>query len=149
MPTYRIYYAQREPAEDDRGASTSLRLGTLGIARQDPYAETEWEEMIDAESGPEALDAFFRERIRNNSDLAWLDDDGEARPLESLDYDPDLTYIWIEDGKLMEYQGLDEATPGMVTCPLCSGHGEIDETLASEFQEVWAEDEAADTDVRG
>ena len=33
----------------------------------------------------------------------------------------------------MEYQGMDETTPGMVTCPLCGGEGEVEEEIADEF----------------
>jgi hypothetical protein len=33
----------------------------------------------------------------------------------------------------MEYQGVDEATPGLVTCPLCGGEGEVEESVADEF----------------
>ena len=150
MPTYRVFYAAREPTEDDKAVLPSVRLGGFGIHRQDAYAETEWEELIEAESGPEALDIFFRARIRDNGELAWIDDAGQARTVEGLDYDPELSYIWVEDGKLMEFQGLDEATPGMVTCPLCNGHGEIAEALAEEFNDVWNEDEdAIDADVKG
>jgi len=150
MPTYRIYYAQREATEEDKAPFQDLRLGGLGIHRQEPFHETEWEEMVEAASGPEALDAFFRERVRDNSELAWVDEDGQARTVEGLDYNPELSYIWVEDGKLMEFQGLDEATPGMVTCPLCSGHGEVDEALAAEFEEVWGEEEdGIDADVKG
>jgi hypothetical protein len=76
-----------------------------------------------------ALDIFFREHAGGARDLAWVDDDGEAHPVTGLDYDPEQTYIWVEDEKLMEYQGFDEATPGMVTCTLCNGHGEVDEEL--------------------
>ena len=28
---------------------------------------------------------------------------------------------------------MDEATPGMVTCPLCGGEGEVDEAAAEEY----------------
>lgn len=150
MPTYRIYYAAREPTEDDKAPLPSVRLGGFGIHRQDAFAETEWEEMVEAPSGPEALDAFFRNHVRDNSELAWIDDEGQTRTIEGLDYNPDLSYIWVEDGKLMEFQGLDEATPGMVTCPLCNGHGEIDQSLAEEFDEVWnGEEDAIDADVKG
>jgi hypothetical protein len=133
MPTYRIYYAERQPTEDDRAAFPSGRLGGLGISRQEPYAETEWEEEVEAESEPEALDAFFRRHAPDRSRVRMLDDDGNAQEFEGWDFDPDATYIWIENDRMMEYQGLDEATPGMVTCPLCNGHGEVDEALAAEF----------------
>ena len=52
MPTYRIFYAAREATEEDKGPFQDTRLGGLGIHRQDAYAETEWEELIEADSGP-------------------------------------------------------------------------------------------------
>ncbi len=147
MPTYRIYYSEREP--HDKAALRNSPIAGRG-RHSDAFTETEWEETVKASDPVGALDAFFRERLRNNSELAWVDDDGEARTVEGLDYNPDLTYIWVEDGKLMEFQGLDEATEGMVTCPLCNGHGEVEEELAAEFDEVWNEDEdAVDADVKG
>jgi len=152
MPTYRIFYAARQ-AGDPAGYQRSgfVYGGDAPVEHgKEAMIETEWEELIEADSGPEALDAFFRDRIRDNSELAWIDDDGQARTVEGLDYNPDLSYIWVEDGRLMEFQGLDEATPGMVTCPLCNGHGEIEVALAEEFDEVWNEDESAiDADVKG
>jgi hypothetical protein len=150
VPTYRVYYAAREPTSDDDALFPAARLGGMGIHRQDAYAETEWEETVEAGSTVEALDAFLRNRVRDNSELAWVDDDGEPHPVEGLDYNPELTYIWVEDGKLMEFQGIDEATPGMVTCPLCNGHGEVEEALAAEFEEVWGDEEdEIDADVKG
>jgi len=149
MPIYRIYYAQREVGTN-AGSQQPYHSFSDGTSGREALRETEWEEMVEAESGPEALDAFFREHIRDNSELAWIDDDGQARTVEGLDYNPDLSYIWVEDGRLMEFQGLDEATPGMVTCHLCNGHGEIEVALAEEFDEVWNEDESAiDADVKG
>jgi hypothetical protein len=150
MPTYRIYYAERQPTEDDRAAFQSGRLGGLGISRQDAYAETEWEEEIDAASEVEALDAFFREHAPDRSRLGVLDVDGNSAEFEGWDFDPEATYIWTEQDKMMEYQGIDEATPGMVTCPLCNGHGEVDQETAIEFDEVWnEEDDTARGDVSG
>jgi hypothetical protein len=154
VPTYRIFYAAREEGEKvttmEGRPHYAYSESAPHRSGDQPIIATEWEELIEADSGPEALDSFFRERIRSNSELAWIDDTGQARTVEGLDYDPELSYIWVEDGKLMEFQGLDEATPGMVTCPLCNGHGEIDESLAEEFDEVWNEDEdAIDADVKG
>jgi hypothetical protein len=48
---------------------------------------------------------------------------------------------------MLEYQGIDEATPGMVTCPLCNGHGEVDQDTAAEFDEVWSGDEEEEETV--
>jgi hypothetical protein len=67
-----------------------------------------------------------------------VDETGQSHELQGLDYDPEKTYIWIEDDKLMEFQGVGEATPGMATCPLCGGEGEVVAEVAEEFT---AEDE--------
>jgi hypothetical protein len=153
MPTYRIYYAERDPGTKTGAKIPSYTYGDDSPIQfgKEPLQETEWEEQVDAESSVEALDAFLRARVKDNRELAWVDDDGESHPVEGLDYNPDLTYIWVENGKLMEYQGFDEATPGMVTCPLCNGHGEVDEELAAEFEEAWGEEEedTIDADVQG
>ncbi len=109
---------------------------SLGAGPEEMRHEVvEWEEEVEAQSPPEALDAFFREHVRDRSDLMWVDESGQSRELEGLDYDPEVTYIWIEDDKLMEYLGMDESTPGMVTCPLCGGEGEVPEEIAQEFEE--------------
>jgi hypothetical protein len=135
VPTYRIYYSERDPGTADaRSGSTSPidRLPGYGGPR-DAIDETEWEEEIEAPSPDGALDAFFKEHIRDNSELMWIDERGESRAVEGLSYDADKTYIWIENGKLMEYQGLDEATPGMVSCPLCEGAGEVTAEVADQY----------------
>jgi len=141
MPAYRIYYAEREPTDDDRAAFPSGRLGGLGISRQEPYAETEWEEEVEAESEPEALDVFFRQHAPDRSRIRLLDDDGNPQEFEGWDFDPEATYVWIENERMMEYQGLDEATPGMVTCPLCDGHGEVDQEIADEYLAAFASED--------
>jgi hypothetical protein len=97
------------------------------------YSETEWEEEVEGKDAVAVLDTFFKEHVRDNSELLWVDETGESRPVEGLSYDPARTYIWIEDGKMMEYQGVDEATPGMVSCPLCEGQGEITIEQADEY----------------
>lgn len=138
MPTYRVYYAERMP----RGARDWMQ--TYGLRRLDVgteemrHQEVEWEEEVEASNPAQALDAFFREHAADRTQVMWLDDEGQSHELEGLDYDPEKTYIWIEDDKLMEYQGMDEATPGMVTCPLCGGEGEVTAEVAEEFM---AEDE--------
>jgi len=140
VPTYRVYYAERELAEADRSAYGEQRgrFGNLGQRQNDAYSETEWEEEVEAPDVAGALDHFFKEHVRDNSGLMWVDDTGESHPVEGLAYDPEKTYIWIEGDKLMEYEGVDETTPGMVTCPLCGGEGEVEEAIADEFL---AEDE--------
>jgi hypothetical protein len=140
VPTYRIYYAERESTEDDRSLFQAGRLGGLGLHRQEPYSETEWEEEVEGADASGALDAFFREHIRDNSELMWLDERGDGHPVEGLSYEPTKTYIWIENGKLMEYQGLDEGTPGMVSCPLCEGAGEVTAEVAEEYLGEYGDD---------
>ena len=148
MLTYRIYYAERELK--DRGTLLEINPENAMAISQDYVAETEWEEEVEARNAGEALEAFFRDHVKDRSEVRIVEEDGRAQPLSGVeDFDHDRTYIWIEGGKLMEYQGLDEATPGMVPCPLCNGHGEVPEDVAEEFAEVWGEEEGMDTDVRG
>ena len=135
MPNYRIYYSERDAniaVDMDRDASPADRLPGIGRGggRMD---ETEWEEEVEGSSPEAALESFFKEHIRDNSELMWIDERGESRPVEGLSYDPHKTYIWIENGKLMEYQGLDEGTPGKVSCPLCEGTGEVTTEVADEY----------------
>jgi hypothetical protein len=145
MPTYRIYYAEREAPEGGGHRRPGQIFGDdLPIpAGGGPLHETEWEEEIEAASEAEALDAFFREHAPDRFRIGFVDDEGNSRAVEGFDFDPDATYIWTENDRMMEYQGIDEATPGMVTCPLCNGHGEVDEETATEFEEVWSEEEDA------
>ena len=134
MPTYRIYYAERELTEDDRSLFRSARLGGLGLQRQEPFNETEWEEEVEGRDGTAALEAFFRAHTNDRSQVMQVDENGESQPLTGVaDYEPEKTYIWIENDKLMEYQGLDEGTPGMVSCPLCEGAGEVTVEVADEY----------------
>ena len=52
MPTYRIYYSERDPGtavDTDRFASTADRLPGLG-GSGDPMDETEWEEEVEGSS---------------------------------------------------------------------------------------------------
>lgn len=125
MPTYRVYYCERESQEPISGPKLPRS--------HDYYKETEWEEEVDAASVSGALDAFFKEHVRDNSELMAVDEDGESHPVAGLEYDSGVTYIWVENGNLMEFQGVDTATPGLVTCPLCDGAGEVDEEIADQF----------------
>jgi hypothetical protein len=144
MPTYRVYYAERESTDAGYRSPGHVYGGETSLPPGDaPLSETEWEEEIDADSPVEALDIFFREHAPDRSQIGLLDDEGNARGFEGWDFDPEATYLWTENGKMMEFQGIDEATPGMVTCPLCNGHGEVDEETAAEFEEVWSEEEDA------
>jgi hypothetical protein len=142
MPTYRIYYSERDPgtaADAERYTSPIERLPGYGAPR-DAIDETEWEEEIEAPSPDAALDAFFKEHVRDNSELMWIDERGESRAVEGLSYDTGKTYIWVEDGKLMEYQGLDEGTPGLVSCPLCGGAGEVTADVADQYVGEYGDD---------
>ncbi|MDO8615217.1 MAG: hypothetical protein Q7T33_05710 [Dehalococcoidia bacterium] len=143
MPTYRIYYAEREvnhPAARDPSMVTAA--ARLYRANAEYVSETEWEEEVEAKSESGALEAFFRDHLSDRREVHIVEEDGEAHPVEGVGgYDPDRTYIWVEQGKLMEYQGLDERTPGKVTCPLCDGTGEVDEEVADEFLEEYGEEE--------
>jgi hypothetical protein len=140
VPTFRIYYAERESTEDDRSLFQAGRLGGLGLQRQNPYSETEWEEEVEGRDQAAALEAFFRAHVADRSQLMAVDDQGESQPLTGAGYEPDKTYIWIENDKLMEYQGLDEATPGMVSCPLCEGAGEVTVEMADEYLAGYGEE---------
>ncbi len=136
MATYRIYYAERDPNAAVATSRYAGRVYSLGreVESNPASAEVEWEETVDADSAPEALDAFFGDHVRNRSEVMWVDDDGESHAMEGeVDYNPDMTYIWVEKEKLMEYQGLDEATPGLVVCPLCDGHGEVEPEAAEAY----------------
>lgn len=139
MTNYRIYYAEREVRNADR-LSGYLRGGT-SVMDIDAISETDWEEEVEAGNTGDALDSFFREHVRDRSEIMRVDDEGRSYPVEGIAaLDPGMTYIWIEDGKLMEFQGMDEATPGMVTCPLCDGEGEVDEELAEQFVSEYGEE---------
>jgi hypothetical protein len=140
VPTYRIYYAERDVGDRPDEEPISNVPPYRSTRRTDYVRETEWEEEVEGADASEALDAFFREHIRDNSELMWLDERGDSHPVEGLSYEPTKTYIWIENGKLMEYQGLDEATPGMVSCPLCEGAGEVTAEVADEYLGEYGEE---------
>jgi hypothetical protein len=134
MPTFRVYYIERMP----RGARDWMRMYGLHRVGAEPegtrHEEVEWEEEVEARSAAEALDAFFREHVPDRAQVMWVDEAGESHEMRGIeDYDPNKSYIWIEDDKLMEYQGMDEAAPGMATCPLCGGEGEVISEVADEF----------------
>jgi hypothetical protein len=147
---YRVYYTERMP----RGARDWMR--TLGYGRAGArleeleHEQTEWEEQVDAESPVEALDAFMRDHAGRREDVMLVDEFGESRPLEGIeDFDPGRSYVWIEDDKLMEYAGMDESTPGMSTCPLCDGEGEVPDDVAEEFLADMEEDEEGEVTAGG
>jgi hypothetical protein len=143
VPTYRIYYAERDPntaVDTERYTSPIERLPGYGRARS-AMNETEWEEEVEGRDRAAALEAFFAGHVGSRSDVMWVDANGDSHPIEGVeDYNPDKTYIWIENGKLMEYQGLDEATPGMTACPLCDGAGEVTVEVADEYLGEYGEE---------
>ena len=134
MPTFRIYYIERELK--DRSFPTSINQAMHAEIPQDYVGETEWEENYEAKNWEQAMDAFFRDHAAGG-EVGIIEEDGMSRPVtETEGWDNDRTYVWIEEGRLMLYQGLDESTPGMVACPLCDGSGEVDEAMAEEFAEA-------------
>lgn len=139
MPNYRIYYVERtlkEPVLEDGLADLERRFHRSISGEY--ISETEWEETYEGRNAGEALAGFFRDHAQGPENVRLIDEDGQPRDVGGFgDYDPDRTYIWIEEGRLMEYQGLDEATEGMVSCPLCDGTGEVDEGTAQEFLETF------------
>ncbi len=135
MPTYRVYYVERMP----RGARDWMRTyglrGTGAEPEEAGHEAGEWEEEVEARSAAEALDTFFREHVSDRTQVMWVDEAGESHKLHGIeDYESEKPYIWIEDDKLMAYQGMDEVTAGMATCPLCGGAGEVVAEVADEFQ---------------
>ena len=134
MPTFRVYYVERMP----RGARDWMRTYGMSSAGSEPeetsHEEVEWEEEVEARSAAEALDTFFREHVSDRTQVMWVDEAGESHKLRGIeDYESEKPYIWIEDDKLMAYQGMDEVTAGMATCPLCGGAGEVVAEVADEF----------------
>jgi hypothetical protein len=137
MPTFRIFYVEHEEAASET-ALTGEDAREADLEEPDDVSLVEWEETVDARSTIAALESFFGQHAANRNDVRLIEEDGEAHALGgSEDFDPDRTYIWMEDGKLMEYQGVQESTPGMVTCPLCDGTGEVEEETADKFLEEW------------
>ncbi len=140
MARYRIFYAEHGPADE----SSLTAAPADGYAPEDDSedADSEWEENYDAHNPGAALVGFFADHAPDRDKIALIEEDGSARPVPGDDFDPDRTYIWVEEGALMEYQGIQEATPGTVSCPLCDGTGEVDEALAEEYAEQFETSEA-------
>jgi len=141
VPTYRIYYAERQVGDQHSDEPLNSVPPYRVTKRTDYVSETEWEEEVEGRDGGAALEAFFREHVSDRSQVMWVDEQGKSQPIAGIaDYDPEKTYIWIENDKLMEYQGLDEATPGMVSCPLCEGAGEVTVEVADEYLSGYGEE---------
>jgi hypothetical protein len=136
MRTFRIYYMEREVAENKSAVLVGDILGSAGGAL--PPLEVrgeEWEETINAPNERAAIQEFFREHGIARYAVHILEEDGTSREVEDGEpWDPLRTYMWVEDGKLMEFQGMDETAPGMVSCPLCGGEGEVPEAMAQDYE---------------
>jgi hypothetical protein len=135
MPTFRIFYIEHEGEADEASFTPTTPAddddGEGGL-------QTEWEETVEARNASAALEAFFGEHVSSREEVRIIDEDGDPRSVGGTEeFDPDRMYIWVENGKVMEYQGMQEATPGMVTCPLCDGAGEVDEEVSQQFLEEW------------
>ena len=140
MPRFRIYYVARRPhgIHIDSEYTRSLEE-PRGLLR---HGEMNWEEDVEARNSREALRAFFEEHLERLSDLAYVDENGRTqRPYRIEDFDPDRTYVWTEDDKLMEFQGIESLEGGLVPCPLCGGSGEVTPEIADQFEEIEEEDE--------
>ncbi|MBW1758428.1 MAG: hypothetical protein JRJ80_19980 [Deltaproteobacteria bacterium] len=137
MARFRVFYIERQPK--DGGGRIDLRAA--GARPGSYFKETDWEEQVEAPNAKAALDSFFREHAGHAEGVMIIEEDGRGHPVEGIDYDPDRTYVWVEDGKLMEYQGMAEATAGAISCPLCDGSGEVDEEIAQEFSSIWHSNE--------
>ena len=141
MARYRIFYAEHGPA-DDSSLTAAPEPPAFSDNGDDAEEESEWEESYEANNAEAALAGFFGDHAPDSSNIALVEEDGNTSPVGG-GFDPDRTYIWVEDGALMEYQGIQEATPGTVSCPLCDGSGEVDEAVAEEYAERF---ETADED---
>jgi hypothetical protein len=140
MPRFRIYYVARRPHGIQIDSEYTRTLEEPRGLLQ--HREMNWEEDIEARNPREALRAFFEEHLERLSDLAYIDEDGRTqRPSGSEAFDPDRTYVWTEDDKLMEFQGIESLEGGLVPCPLCGGSGEVTPDVAQEFEEIEEEDE--------
>lgn len=140
MPRFRIYYVARRPhgirIDSEYTRSLEEPRGLLS------HREMNWEEDVEARNAREALRAFFEEHLERLSDLAYIDDDGRTQRSRRIDdFDPNRTYVWTEDDKLMEFQGIENLEGGLVPCPLCGGSGEVTPDVAKEFEETEEEGE--------
>ncbi len=137
MARFRVFYIERQPK--DSGGQIDLRAAAARPGHS--FKETDWAEQVEAANATAALDSFFRDHAGRAEGVMIIEEEGRGHPVEGLDYDPDRTYVWVEDGKLLEYQGMAEATAGAVSCPLCDGSGEVDEEIAQEFTDIWHSNE--------
>ncbi len=146
MPKYRIYYTERKLK--DSSARPGLVEEYLRLLTGDEHvSQTEWEEEVEAKNAQAALEAFFDEHVPERSMVHIVEEDGRDYPIKGVgDFDPNRTYVWLEDGAFLYFDGMDEVKHGMTTCPLCEGAGEVDEEVADEFLEEWGEEEEEEGD---
>ena len=140
MPRFRIYYVARRPhgMRLDSEYTRSLEE-PRGLLR---HGEMNWEEDVEAKNVRDALQVFFEEHLERLSDLSYIDENGRTqRPYRTEAFDPDRTYVWTEDDRLMEFQGIENLEGGLVPCPLCDGSGEVTPDIAKEFEEIEEEGE--------
>jgi hypothetical protein len=133
MRSYRIYYSEKEVAEGQGGSMVGDVLGSAGGAMPMEVLGDQWEETVDADNVQDAIETFFREHEVARDAVHLIEEEGNSRAVEPGEqWDPDRTYLWMEEGKLMEFEGLEERAPGMVDCPLCDGEGEVAEQIAED-----------------
>jgi len=143
MPRFRIYYVARRPhgMRLDSEYTRSLEE-PRGLLR---HGEMNWEEDVEAKNVRDALQVFFEDHLERLSDLAYIDEQGRTqRPYRTESFDPDRTYVWTEDDRLMEFQGIENLEGGLVPCPLCGGSGEVTPGIAKQFEEIEEEGEEYD-----
>jgi hypothetical protein len=139
MTTYRIFYVEHTPKSHEAGAD----VRDLYVLDEEEFEDSEWEETYEGGNSERALAGFFQDHAPSG-DIRIIEEDSALRDVGGNEgFDPDRTYLWVEDGRLMEYQGMEEATPGMVACPMCDGTGEVTEAEAEDYEA------ATRGDVRG
>ena len=140
MPRFRIYYVARRPHGMRLSSEYTRSLEEpRGLLR---HGEMNWEEDVEAKNVRDALQVFFEEHLERLSDLAYIDENGRTqRPHRIESFDPDRTYVWTEDDRLMEFQGIENLEGGLVPCPLCGGSGEVTPDIAKQFEEIEEEGE--------
>jgi hypothetical protein len=130
MATYRIYYVEHTPKDTEDGPPDPEELLSLD---EEDFEDTEWEETYDGGNSSKALAGFFDDHAPTG-EVQIVEEDGGLRDVGGNEgFDPDRTYLWIEEGHLMEYQGMEESTPGLVACPMCDGTGEVPAEVAEDY----------------
>lgn len=137
MPHYRVFYVGRSPNGPGTPDWWRSEINAYGVRRTPHLSKTEFEDVIEARNPAAALEQFFENHVERREDVQYLGRDFKGHPIRGVeDYRPEYTYLWIEDDMMMEYQGVDEMTPGLVSCPLCNGSGEVDSGVAEYWDET-------------